>query len=202
MSRYAATTAVLGLLAIGVAVAGCGASASSSATSASGASGSRVSGPFAWLSAGPAPATWARGAVFAGRRLAVPPGWSPLLGDPGSVSVQRLGRHGQLVGYLNATPRQGAETLADWPGFRVSHNAGEGDREVRVIAARTGVRVGGARASCVADVYRTRVSAYHEIACLIARPRVTAVLVGAAPPESWVSQRPVIERAIAGFAAS
>ncbi|MBV9819876.1 MAG: hypothetical protein JOZ07_16210 [Solirubrobacterales bacterium] len=54
----------------------------------------------------------------------------------------------------------------------------------------------------MADRYRTRLSVYREVACLIVKPSGAAVVVGAAPPGAWAAQRPVLERAITGFAAS
>ena len=72
--------------------------------------------------------------------LAYPPGWTPIKTDPGTASVALLGGSGRIDGYLNATPRQGTETLADWSRFRPQHNQGEGDRGVRLVAATTTAR--------------------------------------------------------------
>jgi len=52
--------------------------------------------------------------------LPYPPGWTPIKTDPGTASVALLGGGKRIDGYLNATPRQGNETLADWSRFR--HN--------------------------------------------------------------------------------
>jgi hypothetical protein len=160
-------------------------------------------GPFAWLGAGAAPASWPRAALPGGGSLARPPGWAPMPGDHGTVSFARRSRGGRITGYLNATPRSGPETLRGWARFRVAHNALEGDRDVRPVAAARGLRAGPARGSCVIDDYTTSRSVrYREIACLLASPRVAAVVVGAAPPQAWGRQRAVLERAIADFAAS
>ncbi len=61
--------------------------------------------------------------------MAYPPGWRTIKTDPGTVSGALLGSHGLIRGYLNATPKSGAETLANWARFRPAHNGEEGGRE-------------------------------------------------------------------------
>ena len=183
--------ALIGLLA----VAGCGGTTTSTHTATAPAGGS-----FAWLSSGRHQVGAPGGAVAAGV-LEHPSGWRVVRGDRGSVSFDRL-RSGAIVGYLNATPRSGGETVANWARFRVAHNADEGDRGVHAMAAVTGRRIGVSRASCVIDDYRTSLSRFRELACLVARPNSAAVVLGAAPPRYWAMERPVFERAIADFVAS
>lgn len=187
--------ALIGLLAVGGAVAGCGMGTATHPAVRSG------SGSFAWLASGTAPAAWPPGRPLTGGSLPRPPRWQPLSGDRGSVSFVAR-QDGAIVGYLNATPHSGDETLANWQRFRVEHNSDEGDRDVHRIAGVTGLPVGSSRVSCVRDSYRTSLSRYLELACLVARPRASAVVLGAAPPADWGRQRAVIERAIAGFVAS
>ncbi len=130
--------------------------------------------------------------------MSYPPAWRPIRGDTGTASAALLGASQAYVGYLNLTPRQGAETLSDWTRFRVEHNAEEGDRSVRTLAATSGRRVGDQTFSCVIDSYTTSShSHYTEIGCLIQRSRSTVVIVGASPPQSWSTVSPVLERAIA-----
>ncbi len=183
------------LMALAMAAAGCGVSASTSPRPQA------TGGPFAWLSSGPAPAAWPAAGLLAGGSLPRPPGWGPLRGDHGTVSFIAR-HHGAIVGYLNATPRSGEETLTNWEHFRIAHNAEEGDRDVRALGGAIALRVGASRMSCVKDSYRTSLNRYIELACLIARPRGSTVVLGAAPPADWAAQRAVIERAIAGFVAS
>lgn len=204
---------LIGLLAIAAVAAGCGAAnqtrahgvqsiappANRAPTREPTPSGSRS---FAWLASGPAPPAWSPAGMLAGGALPRPRGWQAIHGDRGSVSFAQLRMGGTVVGYLNATPRSGAETLANWTRFRVHHNAAEGDRNVRASAGSDGLRIGADHASCVIDDYLTRLSSYREIACLIAGARATTVVVGASPPSNWSRQRPIIERAIAGFVAS
>ena len=73
----------------------------------------------------------------------------------------------RIDGYLNATPRQGTETLADWSRFRPEHNQDEGDRGLRFLAATTTARFRSGRGACVIDTYTTSKASYHEIACLV-----------------------------------
>ena len=110
------------------------------------------------------------------------------------------GPSGEIAGYLNATPRQGAETPGNWTRFRVAHNREEGDRDVRLLAAATGLRFRAATGSCVLDSYRTATGGrYRELACIVSGRMASTVIVAAAPPARWGVEAPTIERAITGF---
>src|ERR1700736_3525098 len=100
-----------------VALAGCG-----------GSGRGRASGPFRWLTPASPPTGWTVARTQGRATLAYPPGWTPIKTDPGTASVALLGGGARIDGYLNATPRQASETLADWSRFRPQHNQGEGDR--------------------------------------------------------------------------
>jgi hypothetical protein len=121
--------------------------------------------------------------------------------DPDTASFALLDPHRAIVAYLNATPRQGNESLANWPSFRVHHNTEEGSRDVRTLAAARDLRFRSGPGSCVIDQYRTSARSYREIACLVAgRGRAGAtVIVAAATPALWAREAPVIERAISAF---
>jgi hypothetical protein len=128
-----------------------------------------------------------------------PPSWRPIHGDPGTVSAALRRPDGRFAGYLNLTPQQGKETLANWPSFRVDHNHDEGDRQIRRLAAATNLRFPTGRGSCVKDQYVTQShTSYIEIACIVSGRRATAVIVGATPPGSWASVGGDISRAILG----
>ena len=133
--------------------------------------------------------------------LAYPPGWTPIKTDPGTASVALLEGSGRINGYLNATPRQGTETLADWIRFRPQHNQGEGDRDVRLLAATTTARFRSGRGSCVTDTYTTSKASYREIACLVSSPGSSAVVVAAAPTALWNQQAATLHRAVSSFVA-
>ena len=158
-----------------------------------------ASEPFAWLHPAPPPAGWTVARTARGGALAYPPGWKPIKTDPGTASAALLGRSGRIDGYLNATPKQGKETLANWSRFRPAHNREEGDRNVRVIASARDLRFRGGRGSCVIDTYTTSKANYHEIACLVAGRTSSAVIVAAAPVELWNSQAATLRRAVSSF---
>jgi hypothetical protein len=155
---------------------------------------------FAWLHPGGPPAGWRLAVIPSGARLPYPPGWQRIESDPGTVSAAPAGRRGAFRGYLNATPRSGAETLANWSRFRVRHVAGEGATHVRLEAAAHGLAFRNGHGSCVIDSYSTERSRFREIACIVAGRRGTTVVVAAAPVAHWAARAPVLERAVASFA--
>jgi hypothetical protein len=156
---------------------------------------------FAWLHPGVVPAGWTtRRLSGSPARLPAPPGWRPAAGDPGTATVVSRDASGAIVGYLNATPRQGDESAANWSSFRVAHNREEGDRDVRLLAAAAGLRFRSATGSCVIDSYLTTSgNRYREIACIVSGRSATTVIVAAAPPSHWALEAPVLERALNSF---
>jgi hypothetical protein len=112
--------------------------------------------------------------------------------------VAILGGGERINAYLNATPRQGNETLADWSRFRPQHNQNEGDHGVRLVAATT-ARFHAGRGACVIDTYSTSRASYREIACLVSGQRSSAVVVAAAPIALWDQQAATLQRAVASF---
>src|SRR3954463_15024443 len=99
----------------------------------------RASPPFAWLDPSAPPAGWKVARTAGGATFAYPAGWRPIKTDPGTASVALLGSRGRIDGYLNSTPSQGNETLANWSRFRPGHNSDEGDLSVRVVASSKGL---------------------------------------------------------------
>ena len=156
---------------------------------------------FRWLQPRPAPSSWKLARLPSGAAtFAYPRTWRPIRTDPGTVSVALIRPGRSIRGYLNATPRQGTETLANWPSFRVQHlREEESSKDVRLIASAHGLRFRSGRGSCVIDSYRTSRTRYREIACLVAGARTSSVLVGAAPSTTWAQQAETIERAIASL---
>jgi hypothetical protein len=133
-------------------------------------------------------------------RLPTPASWQSSEGDPGTRTTVLKGPSGEIAGYLNATPRQGVETPANWSAFRVDHNREEGDRKVRLLAAAAGLRFRTATGSCVLDSYTTANDhSYREVACIVAGQSATTVIVAAAPPRRWGAEAPTLERAITSF---
>jgi hypothetical protein len=156
---------------------------------------------FRWLHPTSPPPGWKVARLPSGAAtFAYPKPWRAIRTDPGTASVALIGPARSIRGYLNATPRQGAETLANWPGFRIQHlREEESSKDVRLIASAHRLRFRSGRGSCVIDSYRTSRTRYREIACLVAGTRTSSVLVGAAPSESWTRQAKTIERAIASL---
>ena len=157
---------------------------------------------FAWLHAQAPPSDWTRASIPDGAVLPIPPGWKRESGDANTATAVLRDSNGQLIGYLNATPRENAEAPATWAAFRVHHNAGEGDSNVREEAAAQGLHFRGGRGSCVKDRYETITQEeYIELACLLAGAKTSAVIVAAAPPDSWAQLAPRLERAVSSFSA-
>lgn len=153
---------------------------------------------FSWLRPAPAPQPWLRTTTAAsGATLSYPRTWNLIPGDKGTVSVSLRSHTGLYLGYLNVTPRQGAEQLHGWAAFRLDRNREEGDVHVTKVAAAEGLRFRNARGSCLIDDYLSRVGShpYREIACIIAGHRHTDVFIGAALRGDWQMVRGTLERA-------
>jgi hypothetical protein len=186
-SRPAAVLALLAFV-----LGGCG-GGSRGATGTAGAG----SAPRA-AAGGELPAGWSTIAVPGGARLVYPPGWRSQRGDPGTATAALRDPRGGYLGYLNLTPRQGGETLADFAAYRLAHNREEGQRHVRRLPpGRTPLFPTGA-AACVRDAYTTATgAAYVELACLRGAGGGRWVLIAAAPPRRWAAEHATLERALA-----
>ena len=156
---------------------------------------------FAWLHPAPPPPSWQTSRLPNGKaELAFPGSWRSIVSDPGTRTAATRTNGGRIAGYLNATPQQGDETLANWGTFRVNHNKDEGDTNVKLVASATNLAFRGGHGSCVIDNYRSSSGhQYREIACIVAGANATTVVVGAAPPQDWHSQSASLERAISAF---
>jgi hypothetical protein len=156
---------------------------------------------FTWLHPEAVPQTWKTLRLpGSGAGLSAPARWEPARSDPGTKTLVERGPAGGIVGYLNATPRQGDENAADWAAFRVAHNRGEGDREVRLLASARDLPFRSATGSCVIDSYLTSSgNRYREIACLVAGRSAATVIVAAAPPARWHSEGSLLQRAVNAF---
>jgi hypothetical protein len=189
------TRAVIGLSAVGVGVV----VLIIVLLAAGSASRRRASGPFAWLRPASLPVGWHVARTPVGAALAYPPGWTAIKTDPGTASVALRGSGGRIDGYLNVTPKQGAETLANWSRFRLQKNRAEGARNVHLLAATSDAHFRSALGSCVIDTYTTSLTTYEEIACLVSGPRSSDVVVAAAPARLWQERSAVLERAVSSF---
>jgi hypothetical protein len=156
---------------------------------------------LAWVRPGAVPDGWSTLQLpDSPARLSAPSGWRPFRSDPGTRTMVLRGSSGRIAGYLNATPQQGTETLANWSEFRVEHNEDEEELDVTLEAAASGLRFRSGRGSCVIDSYLTTTgNRYREVACIVAGHSAATVIVGAAPPALWDAEAPAIERAITSF---
>jgi hypothetical protein len=184
----------MALIVIALVVAGCG---SGSRTKTPGANARSA---FAWLRPEPPPPGWSVVRITNGATVAYPPGWRRVHGDAGTATAVLTGSDHRFLGYLNLTPRQGAETLGNWGRFRVEHNAEEGERNGRALAVGTGLRFRTGAGSCVRDSYTTTTGTrYVELACLVAGQKASSVIVGTSTPAAWRQVSPLLERAIASL---
>jgi hypothetical protein len=168
------------------------------------AAGATAASPFAWFHPAAAPAGWTRVAMPSGAAtLAYPAGFRRVYGDLGSITAELTDASGVVIGYLNATPRQGNETLAGWPDFRVDHQHGE---ETAVLEEGRAFHLAfrGGTGSCVIDHYTTPQGhhVYREVACYVAGHGKASVLVAAAPPARWSTALGTeLERAVSAYQA-
>jgi hypothetical protein len=179
-------------------------------TSGQGSSGHATSGSaaspaaFAWFRPGAAPAAWLR-ASLPGQRatLSYPDSLSPVHGDHGTVTVGLNSPSGAVLVYLNVTPRQGGETLRNWPSFRLNHLRYDGATAVRVDGVSPSLNFRGGRGRCVIDSYVTKVHAnhYQEIACFVQGTHAANVLVAATSARTWRVHQPLLDRVVSTYQA-
>jgi hypothetical protein len=198
-TRTAVACLVMGLL---VAVAACGGRAA--AGSGQGASAAPAAAGFGWFRAAAPPGAWHR-LELSGQQavLAYPPSLHRMASDPGAVTAGLSSAAGRVLVYLNATPRQGDETVRNWPGFRASHLREEGQAAVRIDAVSRPLRFTGGNGRCVMDDYRTKAhnNHYREIACFVQAARGASVIVAAAPSPMWGTYAGLLERAVSSYRA-
>ena len=187
--------------AVSVAVAGCQSSASATGDGNGKSTDGAVS-PVHVLAAKPAPAGWHQVSLSGGGAvLAYPPAMRPVSGDRGTASAAQVSSSGKYLMYLNATPKQGAETLRDWPEFRLEHLTDDDASTARQLAASHGVRFLGGTGTCVIDAYVTKIKAHHftELACFVQGRTSSSVIIAAAPTASWATASGVLMRAVAAY---
>lgn len=177
----------LALAALALGLAACGGAGTSGAGT----------GAFSWLHAQAPPVGWRVATIASGAAMAYPPSWKRERSDRGTYTAVLIDGRDHFVGYVNLTPRQGNESLANWSSFRVDHNHDEGDRNIKRLAAASGLRFRDGRGTCVKDAYSTVTNAHFvEIACLVAGHAGESVIVAAAPPTDWARESATLERAI------
>jgi hypothetical protein len=156
---------------------------------------------FRWLVPAPAPSGWKHSSLPSGGAiLAYPPSLVPIRGDKTSVSVAKRDASKRILVYLNATPKQGNESLRNWPDFRIAHARSEDDA-VHEDARALGLSFLGGKGSCLIDHYATRVHVnhYREIACFVQGHTTASVVVAAALESEWTRVAPLLERAVSAY---
>ena len=162
----------------------------------------RVSGPFPRLTPAPAPPGWRSTTLANGTAvLSYPPAMSRVRGDRGSASAARFSSSGGYLLYLNATPRQGGETLGNWAAYRLRFLRSDDASRALLDAHANGVHFRGGSGSCVLDDYVTKVGAHHfeELACLVQGRTGASVIVAAAPASQWPRAQPLLAQAVAAY---
>jgi hypothetical protein len=211
----AATLLAAGATAVGLATAapaGPAARAAPAAARAAGASPAAATAPvardgtrgrtFPELVAARAPAGWHHATLPNGKaELFYPPGMHRVSGDSDSVSAARLGPAGKFLLYLNATPRQGQESLRNWASYRVRVLRSDDASRASLDTAAEGQQFRGGTGSCVIDHYVTRIGGhrYTELACLVKGRTGASVIVAAAPTARRSLAEPILERAVSAY---
>jgi hypothetical protein len=133
--------------------------------------------------------------------LSYPPSLRQLAGDKDAVSAAQVSPDGAFQLYLNATPRQGTESLRQWAAFRLTLLRSDDAITAHQVAAAEGVKFRSGTGSCVIDNYVTRIGGHHyeEIACLVQGQASASVIVAAAPVAMWAQARPLLLRAVAAY---
>jgi hypothetical protein len=157
-------------------------------------------GTFRWFKATPAPSSWKVHVLPSGGGFLFSPRRFKAVTDHDGVSLAVRNSHGTIVEYLNATPKQGPESLRDWPAYRV-HVIREESDAVHEHARAFGLSFNGGKGSCVIDDYRTRVIVHHyrEMACFVRGRSASSVVVATALASDWAKALPTLKRALEAY---
>jgi hypothetical protein len=161
---------------------------------------------FAWFRPESAPASWLQASLAGpGGVLSYPSALRPMPGDAGTVTYGLNTRAGAALIYLNVTPRQGGETLKNWPDFRTEHLREDGETDVRIDATSGVLSFRGGQGRCVVDDYTTKIhnNHYREIACYVqgaAGAHAASVLIAATRVVTWAQYGTLLERVVNGYA--
>jgi hypothetical protein len=160
---------------------------------------------FAWFRSKAAPGSWLQ-ASLAGRSgvLSYPGTLRPMSGDAGTVTYGLNTRSGAALVYLNVTPRQGGETLQNWPDFRAEHLREDGETAVRIDAMSGTLSFRGGQGRCVVDDYTTKINNnhYREIACYVqgaTGAHTASVLIAATRAVTWAQYGALLEQVVNGY---
>ena len=195
--RPRGAAAAAGLTALCLALFGC---ASQSGTAREKA----ASAGFGWFHPGPAPGAWLRASLTGhGATLSYPGSLRAEEGDHGTLAFGSTARSGEVLVYLNVTPKQGDETLRNWPEFRLEHLREDGHSAVHLDGVSGSLSFRGGQGRCVSDSYTTDIhhNNYHEIACIVRGAHATSVLVAATSTAAWRAQQALLEQVVSSYQA-
>ena len=190
-----------GMIALGLALAAAGAALAFAFGPARSATPTRTL-DRATLVPAPAPPGWHHLTLPNGTAvLFYPPTMHRVSGDSDAVSAARLGPDGQYLLYLNATPRQGQESLRNWASYRLRFLRSDDASRASLDGAAGNQPFRGGTGSCVLDHYVTRALAhrYTELACLVQGRTGASVIVAAAPTALWPSARAILTQAVSAY---
>ena len=199
----ASTVAAL-TVALSLALFGCASGQSRSAGS-DGATPASASAGFGWFHPNPAPGAWLRASLTGqSATLSYPGSLRHEHGDPGTVTVGSTAKSGEVLVYLNVTPKQGDETLHNWPDFRTEHLREDGQSAVHLDGVSGPLSFRGGHGRCVMDNYTTDMhhNHYNEIACIVRGAHATSVLVAATSTAAWQAHRALLEKVISSYQVS
>ncbi len=199
----AAAAAAL-IVALSLALSGCASGQSRSAAS-DGAAPAFASARFGWFHPDPAPGAWLRASLTGqSATLSYPGSLRHEHGDPGSVTVGSTANSGEVLVYLNVTPKQGGETLHNWPDFRMEHLREDGQSAVHLDGVSGPLSFRGGHGRCVMDNYTTDThhNRYNEIACIVQGAHATSVLVAATSTATWQAHRALLEKVVSSYQVS
>jgi hypothetical protein len=170
---------------------------------AAAATASGSTGPFAWFAPGPAPSSWTRAPLPSGEAVVFYPKLlHAIKADPGAVSAAQIDRTGHFLAYVNVTPHEGTESLANWVDYRLDHVRDEEiPSSVRKVAVRHHLQFRGGTGTCLIDEYTTvpKHHRYREIACFVKGTGAGEVIIAAAPPSEWKRVGPILQQAVSSF---
>ena len=189
-------------VALSLALSGCAGGQTSSAQG--GGAGQATHTGFGWFHPGPAPGTWVRASLSGqSATLSYPVSLHPMHGDHGTVTVGSTAKSGAVLVYLNVTPKQGDETLGNWPDFRMEHLREDGQYAVRLDSVSPPLSFRGGHGRCVIDNYTTKIRnhRYDEIACIVQGAKATTVLVAATSTAAWQAEQALLEKVVSSYQA-
>ena len=198
-----ASSAAALTVALSLALFGCASSPAPSADSGGAAPATATAG-FGWFHPRPAPGAWLRASLTGqSATLSYPGSLRPQHGDPGTVTVGSTAKSGQVLVYLNVTPKQGDENLRNWADFRMEHLREDGQSAVHLDGVSGPLNFRGGHGRCVTDNYTTDThhNRYNEIACIVQGSHATSVLVAATSTAAWRANRALLENVVSSYQA-